>query len=216
MNIRHVIGIAGGSGAGKSFFAAQLRRRLGREKTLFLSQDYYYIGKTEEDVINRNEVNFDHPDAIDFKWFIKNIRELGAGKPTQRPVYSMKRQARLGRTVSLSPREFLIIEGTLIFVPQEIRNACSVKIYLDIPEKIRMDRRIARDLKERGRSIYDVMGQFRKFVLPMHREYVEPEAKWAALVFKESIVNEEVFSRIQRLDSNLQINNGGNADKGFC
>ena len=198
MNVRSVIGIAGGSGAGKSFLAGQLRRKLGRERTLLLSQDYYYIGKTEDDIINRIEVNFDHPDSVDFNWFTRNITDLCSGFPTQRPVYSMKRQVRLGRTIPVAPREFLIVEGTLIFLSEEIRKACTVRIFLDIPEKIRMDRRIARDLKERGRSIYGVMGQIRNFVLPMHREFVEPEAKWADVVLSESALSGEILARIER------------------
>ncbi len=195
---RHIIGIAGGSGAGKSYLASRLRRRIGIEKTLLLPQDYYYIGRTEEDIINRTEVNFDHPDAIDFKWFGNNLSDLCAGKSTRRPVYSMKLHQRLRRTIRVNPAEIIIVEGTLIFASELIRNLCTFKLYLDVPENRRIDRRIKRDLGERNRRIYDVMEQLRRFVLPMHRKYVEKQIGWADLVLHDDVSPDAILGHIPR------------------
>lgn len=199
MKTRYIIGITGGSGAGKSLFAKRLQRRIGQERTQIIAQDFYYFGRDDIDSPLLVKTNFDHPDSVDFPLLFENIHHLLEGNETKRPVYSMKQHKRLGQTRRLVPSEIIIIEGTLIFFPQELRDLCRVRIFIDVPDHVRLDRRIIRDLKERGRSIWDIMDQFRNFVVPMYQEFVEPQKKWSHLVLTPGINRNGDWERLDSL-----------------
>lgn len=199
MKVKCIIGISGGSGSGKSRFAAKLKRHLGSERVLILSQDFYYTGKTKEDILYRRQVNFDEPKAIEFQWLIRNINQLISDKCTLRPVYSMKLNKRLPQKIKIHAKEIVIIEGTLIFISPQLRNLCHVRIYLDAPSKVRKKRRVQRDIKNRGRHITDIIKQFDSFVLPMHLKYVEPQKKWAHIIFDAEYTSRKYLNEVDKL-----------------
>lgn len=199
MKTRYVIGITGGSGAGKSLFARQFQKRLGRERTQIIAQDFYYFGQSDIDNPLLVKTNFDHPDSVDFPLLIDTIHHLLNGNETKRPVYSMKQHKRLGQTRRLFPSEIIIMEGTLLFFPQKLRELCQVRIFLDVPDQVRLNRRIIRDLKERGRSIWDIMDQYRNFVIPMYQEFVEPQKQWSHIILSPNSDSHWDWERVDNL-----------------
>jgi uridine kinase len=178
-----IIGIAGGSGSGKTAFAYRLQKRAGESRCSILHQDSYYRDQRQQFDCDGGRVNFDHPDSLDFDLLSRHLMKLKAGKSVQVPVYDYETHSRLARTDLLDPRSIIILEGILVLSEPMIRRVLDVKVFIDAPERVRFSRRVARDGRERGRNAAGVEQQFLAHVKPMHDQFVEPSRKHADWVY---------------------------------
>ncbi len=177
-----LVGIAGGSGAGKTALARELVGALGAERTALLALDAYYRDRGRLDPEARAALDFDVPDALDQELFRSHLRALRAGQPVTPPRYCFVTHRRLGPGEPVEPREIVLVEGVLLLHDPEVRAVLDLRIYVDAPDGLRVARRIARDTAERGWTPESVIAQCRATVLPAHARYVEPTRAWADLV----------------------------------
>lgn len=178
-----VIGITGGTASGKSTFVSLLKQKCHHLDVNFISQDDYYKDTTNLSLEEIRDINFDHPDALDFKLLYQHIILLAKGKIIHKPTYSFTSHNRLPETELINPTPVLVLEGILILNSVSIKNLCDTTIFIDAPEEIRMARRIERDVSERGRTEESVRLQFQKNISPMHHKYIEPMKKKVDYVF---------------------------------
>jgi uridine kinase len=178
-----VIGIAGGSGSGKTAFAYGLQSVAGTWRCSILHQDSYYRDQRTAFDRDGGNVNFDHPDSIDFALLSRHLTELKEGRSVQVPVYDYKTHSRLERTELLDPQPFIILEGMLVLSQPMIRAILDLKVFIEAPEAVRFSRRLARDARERGRHQAGVEQQFLAHVKPMHDHFVEPSRNHADWVY---------------------------------
>lgn len=179
------IGIAGGTGSGKSTIAANLAAGLPSSAVSVLDHDAYYRDRSDLTDEQRAALNFDHPDALDTELLVRHLRELRAGRTVEVPRYDFRTHARLTSSRRVEPTPVIIVEGILVFVEQALREQLDIKIFVDTDADIRLMRRIRRDLEQRGRSFQSVRDQYYATVRPMHIEYVEPSKRWADLIVPE-------------------------------
>lgn len=177
-----VIGIAGGSGSGKSTFVRNLVNTLGPNAVSLLMQDAYYRHNPQMPEEKRKQMNFDHPDAIEWELLEQHIRDLQAGRSVEQPVYSMLNCLRSNETVTVHPNKVLIVEGILVLTQPRIRDLMSLKIFIDADADHRFMRVVKRDMEERGRTIEQVMHRYLKTVRPMHEEFIEPSKRFADII----------------------------------
>jgi uridine kinase len=171
----HLIGIAGGSGAGKSWLAARLQRAL-RGQAVRLSLDDFYRDLRHLSPRQRVHVNFDHPRAIDWPLFDRTLADLQAGRPVALPAYDFTTHTRTARTRQLGPARFVLVEGLWLWRRPALRRRFGYRIFVDCPTALRRARRLARDLRERGRTRVSILRQFNQQVTPMHKRFVAPQA----------------------------------------
>lgn len=176
-----LIGIAGGTGSGKTTLTRHLKEHFGPEVTVIGHDNYYkrQVGKTYEE---RTRVNYDHPDAFDTDLLIEHLKELKAGHSIQCPVYSFVDHNRTDQTVEIVPTKVIIVEGILIFADEELASEMDIKIFVDTDADERILRRILRDVRERGRTLESVVEQYLTTVKPMHEQYVEPSKRRADII----------------------------------
>lgn len=208
-----IIGIAGGTGAGKSTIARRLEDELEPGSLTVVEQDAYYRDRPDLSLEQRAQVNYDHPDSIDGDLLYAHLRALKAGEPVAVPVYDFVTHRRSETTVLLSPGPVVIIEGILIFVEQRLRELMDIKLYVDTDADIRVFRRIRRDMNERGRSFESVRQQYYATVRPMHLEFVEPSKRYADLIIPEGnggnldialdILAERIKNEVHRFDMHV-------------
>jgi uridine kinase len=198
-----VMGVAGGTGSGKTSVAEAILSAVGRERIAFLAQDNYY---RDVDWSGRAEIaahNFDHPNAVDSELLVEHLRDLKAGRAIELPVYDFVRHRRTGRTVRIEPRPVVLVEGILLFAEPTVRELLDFKVFVDTDADVRLVRRIRRDLTERGRDVADVLRQYMATVRPMHLEFVEPSKRWADVIVPEGGENyvalAMVVARIEQL-----------------
>ncbi|MBQ1276864.1 MAG: uridine kinase [Flavobacteriales bacterium] len=177
-----VIGIAGGTGCGKTTVVKRIVDALPEGSVAVLSQDSYYRDRSDIPLEERKELNFDHPDAIEFELLASDIRSLKAGREIQQPTYSYITCTRGEETVTVSPRKVIIVEGILVLQSRELRPLLDIKIYVDTDDDDRLSRVIRRDIIERGRTATDVLDRYEKTVKPMHREFIEPSRRHADII----------------------------------
>jgi uridine kinase len=187
---RLVIGIAGGTGCGKTTVANNIVKRLALDSVTVITMDSYYRDLADLPPTRRDEANFDHPDSIEQEEFVEHLRALKAGRSIDQPVYDFTRHVRTGATVRIDPRDVIIAEGILLFHIQEIREILDIKIFVDTPADIRLMRRIIRDIRDRGRTLESVTEQYLRTVRPMHEEFVEPSKRHADVIIPEGGYNE--------------------------
>lgn len=180
-----MLGVAGGSGSGKTYFAQALQSELGTEVCEIISQDNFYIDQSRRFDYDGGSVNFDHPDSIDFVLLTHQMTELKQGKEVRIPIYDFVTHTRKKETILIKPKPLIIIDGILIFHPPRLRDIFDDRIFFDTPEELRFQRRLERDIKERGREPEGVRNQFFKQVKPMHDQYVEPSKAHAKSIVKE-------------------------------
>lgn len=183
-----VIGIAGGTGSGKSTLINRIKEEFSDSITM-LSHDFYYkrhVGISFED---RKKLNYDHPAAFDTDLMIEHVKELSQGKEIERPVYDFTIHNRIDETVTVKPAKVIIVEGILIFENQELRDMCDIKVFIDTDADVRIIRRIIRDVEERGRTLESIVNQYLTTVKPMHEQFVEPSKKYADLIIPEGGYN---------------------------
>ncbi len=180
-----IIGIAGGSGSGKTTISSALIEVLGPEHVAYLPHDAYYRDLAHLPFEARRKINFDHPDSLETELLAEHLRALRRGEAVEVPVYDFTRHARLKETVPLQPRHVILLEGILILAEEELRNLMDLKIYVDTAADLRLIRRLERDLRDRGRTVDSVLAQYEATVRPMHVEFVEPSKRHADLIIPE-------------------------------
>lgn len=180
------LGVAGGSGSGKTHFARALQQRLGANACEIIYQDNFYFDHSQKFDKDGGAVNFDHPSAIEFSLLAKHMIKLEEGLETEIPIYDFVTHSRQTKTVLVEPKNVIIVDGILIAHIPEVRALFDELIFFDAPEELRFSRRLERDLKERGRKKEGVQAQFFKQVKPMHDEFVEPSKKHADRVVSDS------------------------------
>jgi len=197
-----VIGVAGGTGSGKTTVAEAIVRRVGPERIVSVHQDRYYRDLSHLDPTQRALRNFDHPDAIEEKLLVEHLGQLVSGRPAPLPVYDFTRHVRSTDVEWVQPRPVILVEGILILAVADIRECIDIKLYVDTDPDIRLIRRLRRDLAERGRSVPSVIDQWLGTVRPMHLEFVEPSKRCADLIIPEGGFNtvalDLVISRIEQ------------------
>ena len=198
-----VLGVAGGTGSGKTSVAESILAAVGRERLAFLSQDSYYRDVAWEDEAQLHGHNFDHPAAIDSPLLVTHLRSLRRGEAVEVPVYDFVRHRRRAETVRVEPRPVVLVEGILLFVEPAVRGLLDFKIYVDTDPDVRLVRRLRRDIADRGRTMEDVLRQYLETVRPMHLEFVEPSKRWADVIVPEGGENkvalEMVAARVEQL-----------------
>ncbi len=177
-----IIGIAGGTGSGKTTFVNKLIASLDKDSVAVISQDAYYRDHAELTELERKQSNFDHPDAIEWELLLKHIRQLQNGEIIEQPIYSMITCARKNTTHPVKPNKVLIVEGILILTSDIIRNEFSLKIFIDADADHRLMRVVKRDMEERGRNVEEVMSRYLTTVRPMHEQFIEPSKKYADII----------------------------------
>jgi uridine kinase len=177
-----VIGIAGGSGSGKSTVARRVGEALSRTSVAFLDMDAYYRNFVHLPMEERKQVNWDHPDAFDTDLLAEQVRELCEGRAVSKPVYDFVTHTRSARTERISPADVLLIDGILLFVDERMRDLCDVKVFVDADADIRLIRRLRRDVNKRGRTLDEVITQYLDTVHPMHLQFVEPSKRYADVI----------------------------------
>lgn len=183
------IGIAGGTGSGKTTVVSEIYRNLAGEGIALLEQDAYYRDQRHIPLEERKLVNYDHPLAFDHDLLIRHLEELLAGRPIQKPVYSFETYTRTEQTVTVEPKGIIILEGILLLEDQRLRNMLDIKIFVDTDPDVRFIRRLQRDLKERGRTLESVIEQYLNVVRPMHLMFVEPSKRYADIIIPEGGFN---------------------------
>jgi uridine kinase len=198
-----VIGVAGGTGSGKTTVADQIVARIGASRIAYLQHDSYYrdlAGWDREALLHHN---FDHPDALESELFAEHLQALKAQRAIEVPIYDFTVHARTGRTRRVEPRGVVLVEGILIFVEPALRELFDIKIFVDTDADLRFIRRLRRDLTERGRTVENVVAQYLETVRPMHLEFVEPSKRWADLIIPEGGFNavalDVVSARVEAL-----------------
>ncbi len=188
-----VLGVAGGSGSGKTYFARDLYDSLGSVVEI-IYQDNFYFDQSKKFDFDGGSVNFDHPESIDFELLGKKLEALKTGLSVEIPIYDFATHSREARTLTIKPKPIIIVDGILIFHEEHVRKHFDDLVFFDTPEELRFERRLERDVKERGRTPEGVRNQFMKQVKPMHDRFVEPSKKYATTLVKELCEYEQVFN----------------------
>ena len=174
-----VIGVAGGSGSGKTTVVRRIVDSLGPQQVTLLDHDRYYRDRNDLRLEERAALNYDHPDALETDLLVQHVRELKAGRTVDVPQYDFTRHARLSETETFQPRRALIVEGILVFTDAALRDLMDIKVFVDTDSDTRFIRRLQRDVAERGRTMESVIDQYQSTVKPMHLEFVEPSKRYA-------------------------------------
>ena len=177
-----VIGVAGGSGSGKTTVVRRIVESLGDDQVSLLEHDKYYRDRGDLRLEERAALNYDHPDSLETDLLVRHINDLRAGRPVDVPNYDFARFARERDTTTVPPRRAIIVEGILIFTDAELRRLMDVKVFVDADDDTRFIRRLQRDLSERGRTVQSVIDQYLGTVKPMHLEFVEPSKRYADVI----------------------------------
>jgi uridine kinase len=185
-----VVGVAGGSGSGKSTVVGRIMEAFGAEQVAVVAQDHYYRDRADLTPEARRRINYDHPDAIDEPLLIAHVRALAAGEAIDRPTYDFVQHLRMPCTVRVDPRPCVVVEGILVLASAALLELLDVKIYVDTDADVRFIRRLLRDLEERGRTLAEVVAQYLESVRPMHLQFVEPSKRNADLILPEGGLNQ--------------------------
>ena len=185
MSRRILIGIAGGSGSGKTLVARTIVNDLGSDRVVIIDQDSYYKNLEDIPFRDREVRNFDHPDAFDNELMLHHVRELLAGRPVAQPIYDYSQHRRLEETRRVGDHLIFVLEGILIFVDPALRDLMDIKLFIDADPDVRFIRRLRRDLVERGRSVDSIIRQYEESVRPMHQQFVEPSKRHADVIIPE-------------------------------
>ena len=198
-----VIGIAGGTGSGKTTVANVILQRVGAQRLSFLPHDAYYRDQKLLSPAARTQINYDHPDSLETDLLVRHINQLKQNQAVEMPIYDFTRHSRTDRTVHVEPRQVILVEGILIFYEPALRELFDVKIFVDTDSDIRFIRRLQRDIIERGRTTESVIQQYLTTVRPMHLEFVEPSKRYADVIIPEGGLNtvalDMVIARVEAL-----------------
>lgn len=201
-----IVGIAGGTGSGKTTVVRKIIERLPAGEVAVLPQDAYYRDNSHLPLEQRQEINFDHPSSIEFSLLVKHLKMLKAGKIIQRPVYSYLSCTRARETVTISPKHVIVVEGILILTDEALRDQIDIKVYVDADADDRLSRVIQRDIRERGRSVDKVLERYDKTVKPMHLQFIEPTKRYADIIVPQGGSNEVAIDILTTIiEKNLKI-----------
>jgi len=201
-----IIGIAGGTGSGKTTVVNQILHELPVEEVTVISQDSYYnknVGLTYEERCN---INFDHPRAIDFELLIKQLKQLKKGKVIEQPIYSFVTHNRSSDTILTHPRKVVIVEGILIFTDKELRDLMDIKVFVHADSDERLIRRVRRDINERGRDLTEVLQRYQDTLKPMHQEFIEPTKNFADIIIPNDKYNTVAIDIVRTVISERLVN----------
>ncbi|MGD2148035.1 MAG: uridine kinase [Anaerolineae bacterium] len=191
-----IIGVAGGTGSGKTTVASRILERVGAEHIVYIAHDAYYRDLSHLPARLRAQVNFDHPDSLETELLVEHLKLLHAGQPVEIPIYDFTSHSRTDRTERVEVAPVVIVEGILVFVEPELRELFDVKMYIDTDADVRFIRRLRRDIEERGRSVQSVCEQYLSTVRPMHLEFVEPSKRYADVIIPEGGYNEVAIEMV--------------------
>ncbi|OFX22238.1 MAG: uridine kinase [Bacteroidetes bacterium GWA2_31_9] len=177
-----IVGIAGGTGSGKTTVVKKIVNNLPNESIVLLPQDSYYKDNGNLPIEERLEINFDHPNAVEFELLIEHIKQLKKGQNIQQPIYSYLSCTRASETIPIIPKEVIIVEGILVLTNEELRNLFDIKVFVHADADDRLNRVIQRDIIERGRSVHKVLERYEKTVKPMHLQFIEPSMRYADII----------------------------------
>lgn len=198
-----VIGVAGGTGSGKTTVSQAILSRVGPSRIAFLQHDSYYREFSHLSPEERRQINYDHPDSLDNELLMQHIDDLCAGKTVEVPIYDFAHDMRRPEVMHVHPRPVILVEGILIFAERALRDRMDVKIYVDADADMRFIRRLRRDISERGRSIESIIEQYLATVRPMHLEFVEPTKRYADIIIPRGGLNaiaiDMVVARVENL-----------------
>lgn len=197
-----LIGIAGGTGSGKTSIANYLLKQFGNDELIVIEQDSYYKDNSNLSMDERNQQNFDHPEAIDIELFNKQMESLLGGKPVKIPIYDFSNHNRIEQLQLVKPTKIIIVEGILTLYFESLRKLMDIKVFVDVPDKIRFKRRLSRDIKKRGRTLMSVTNQYENTVYPMYKQFVEPSKDFADIIITGGAKNKEA---IDTLINNINV-----------
>jgi uridine kinase len=184
-----IIGIAGGTGSGKTTVVHQIMNELPETEVGIISQDHYYKETNDLSLDERTKINFDHPRSIDFELLVQHLKDLKEGKAIDQPVYSFVKHNRTGDTIHTLPRKVMIVEGILILTNPELREMFDIKIYVHADSDERLIRRLKRDIAERGRDMEEVLNRYQTTLKPMHEQFIEPTKAYADIIIPNDKYN---------------------------
>ncbi len=184
-----IVGVAGGTGSGKTTVVQCVVDALGEEGVAVIQHDSYYHDRSSVAPEDRLKINYDHPDALETSLLVEHLRELRAGRPIEGPVYDFSNHTRRPETVTVEPRAAVIVEGILILAAPELRDLMDIRVFVDTDADLRLIRRLERDVSQRGRTADAVFDQYLDTVRPMHLEFVEPSKRWAHIIIPEGGFN---------------------------
>lgn len=185
-----IIGIAGGTGSGKTTVVHKIAEQFFSEEVSIISQDSYYFDNSQLSLEERRTQNFDHPDSVEFDLLINHIKKLKKGEPVEEPVYSFITCTRQTQTHTVEPRDLLNVEGILILTNQELRELMDIKVFVECDSDVRLSRVIRRDITERGRNVNQVLDRYERTVRPSHLQFIEPSKKYADIIIPQGGMNQ--------------------------
>lgn len=197
-----IIGIAGGTGSGKTTVAKKIAQALPQASVAFLDMDGYYRNLAHLPMDERRQINWDHPQAFDLDLFVSHLEQLARGEPVEKPVYDFTTHVRSSRTERITPADVIVVDGILLFVDERVRALCDVKVFVDADPDIRLVRRIQRDMSERDRPLEEILQQYLTTVRPMQQQFVEPSKRYADIILprggENAVAIEMILTTIQR------------------
>lgn len=203
-----IVGVAGGSGSGKSTVARNVAQALQTESVAFIDMDAYYRNFAHLPLPERRKINWDHPETFDWELLIGQLTRLASGEPIEKPVYDFVTHTRSDRTVIVPAARVIVVDGILLFSDARVRELCDVKVFVDADADIRLIRRIRRDMNKRGRPLDEILDQYVTTVQPMHLQFVEPTKRYADVIVPRgghnAVAVEMIVAKIQRQLSSSQ------------
>ncbi|NRS48311.1 uridine kinase [Brevibacillus sp. HB2.2] len=200
-----LIGVAGGSGSGKTTVAKELYRQFQNDSVTMIEQDSYYKDQSHLSPEERALTNYDHPFAFDNDLLLAHLQELMQGKAIQKPIYDFKVHNRKPEKIQVDPKDVIILEGMLILEDERIRNLMDIKVFVDTDADVRIARRIVRDIEERGRSLDSVVTQYLNVVRPMHLQFIEPTKRYADVIIPEGGYNRVALDLLSTKIGNILL-----------
>lgn len=194
-----IIGVAGGSGSGKTTVVRHLIERIGEENLTLLQHDSYYRDLKHLPFEERAKQNFDHPSSLESELMIRHVNALMNGYAIDVPIYDFKNHIRSEEVIRLEPRKVILLDGILIFTEEGLRDLMDIKLYVDTDDDVRLLRRLRRDILERGRNIESVLNQYERYVRPMHLEFVEPTKRYADVIIPHGGENKVALNMVDAL-----------------
>lgn len=213
-----IIGIAGGTGSGKSTVARNVAKALSTSSVAFLDMDAYYRNFAHVPLEERRHINWDHPDAFDWELLLTHLTALVGGQSIDKPTYDFVSHTRSAQTASIPAAEVIVIDGILLFVDARVRDLCDVKVFVDADADIRLIRRIRRDVAKRGRALDEVIDQYLTTVQPMHLQFVEPSKRYADVIVPRGghnpVAIEMIIAKIERRLASTRVDQPAHAGEG--
>lgn len=201
-----LIGITGGTGSGKSTVSKEIFKSIHEKKIVVIEQDSYYKDQSNLTFEERIKTNYDHPHAFDNELLIQHLKDLMDNKPIEKPIYDFEKHTRKEETITVEPKDIIILEGILILFEKEIRDLLDIKIFVDTDSDVRVIRRILRDIKDRGRTLDSVILQYMETVRPAHLQFIEPTKRYADIIIPEGGYNKVAIDIIvAKINSILKI-----------